>query len=64
LSDLFAGRQAVRHHAEGEDRLDDDGDDRRGMAGRVRRYGKRRAMRSSSSSLVIGMLTVAFACQR
>jgi hypothetical protein len=31
LSDLFAGRQAVRHHAEGEqDRLDDDGDDQQG----------------------------------
>jgi len=31
LSDLFAGRQAVRHHAEGaQDRLDDDGDDQQG----------------------------------
>jgi hypothetical protein len=31
LSDLFAGRQAVRHHAEGaQDRLDDDGDDQPG----------------------------------
>jgi hypothetical protein len=39
LSDLFAGRQAVRHHAEGEqDRLDDDGDDQQGTAGRVRRH--------------------------
>jgi hypothetical protein len=36
LSDLFASRQAVCHHAEGaQDRLDDDGDDQQGQDGFV-----------------------------
>jgi hypothetical protein len=36
LSDLFTGRQALRHHAEGEqDRLDYDGDDQQGQDGFV-----------------------------
>jgi hypothetical protein len=38
LSDLFAGRQAVRHHAEGEqDRLDDDGDDQHAKSVEMRK---------------------------
>jgi hypothetical protein len=46
LSDRFAGRQAARHHAEGEqDDLADDGDDQQGQDG----FGPSKAHRSATA---------------